>query len=43
MPKLNPQNERIKRDFTRHLKEARGRREATITLPEWMAIEKRLV
>jgi len=30
MSKLNPQNERIKRDFTRYLKEARGRSEATL-------------
>jgi integrase len=30
MPKLNPQNERIKRDFFRYLKGARGKSDATI-------------
>ena len=30
MPKLNPQNERIKRDYLRHLKQACGKSEATL-------------
>jgi site-specific recombinase XerD len=30
MSKLNPQNERIKRDYLRFLKEARGKSEATL-------------
>ena len=30
MSKLNPQNERIKRDFLRYLKSARGKSEATL-------------
>ena len=30
MPKLNPQNERIKRDFFRYLKGARGKSDATL-------------
>ena len=30
MPKLNPQNERIKRDYVRFLKEARGKSEETL-------------
>ena len=30
MAKLNPRNERIKRDYTRHLKGARGKSEATL-------------
>jgi site-specific recombinase XerD len=30
MSKLNPQNERIKRDYLRYLKQARGRSEATL-------------
>jgi integrase len=30
MPKLNPQNERIKRDFLRYMKEANGKSDATL-------------
>ena len=30
MSKLNPQNERVKRDYLRYLREARGRNEATL-------------
>ena len=30
MSKLNPQNERIKRDYVRFLEEARGKSEATL-------------
>jgi site-specific recombinase XerD len=30
MSKLNPQNERVKRDYLRYLKNARGKSEATL-------------